>query len=136
MARDTLANAKQELYAVFAATPGDGPKSLPVAPLVAVGMRVVFRGEPFEVPKPLSMSVATSSVTPTDWTFVVRTYATSDDDALAAQDRIDEALQAIDDLLAASDGFGPLNWSGPTWNEDLSAFVASSALVAGRQDYF
>jgi hypothetical protein len=135
MARDTLANAKQELYELFAADPTLG-RSRPVDALVAVGFTGVSRGEPAEVPKPLALSVATAGVTPTDWSFFLRVYATPDDDPIAAQDRIDVALPAVDALLMDDDGFGPLNWAGPTWDDALQAFVATSTLTAGRQDYF
>lgn len=135
MARDTLTNAKQELYALFAAD-ATVNRSRPVAGLVAVGFVGVSRGEPADVPKPLALSVATAGVTPTDWSFYLRVYAPADDDPLAAQDRIDLALPAVDALLMDDDGFGPLNWIGPTWEEGLQSFVATSTVTAGRQDYF
>lgn len=135
MARDTLAHTKAELFALFASDTTK-PRSTPVAALTAVGFVQVFRGDPRSVPRPLSLSVATAGVTPTDWTFAVRVYATADDDDLAPQDRIDLALPAVDELLMSDDGFGPLNWAGPDWDDALQAFVATCTLTAGRQDYF
>lgn len=128
MSRTTLANAKAELVALFGDTSG-----VPVASLTALNVAHVYNGEPRQVLGPLSVSVATTRMNATDWTFTVRLYAKADDDPQAAQSRIDLALPALDALLMTDDGFGPLNWD-IAWVDELQAFVAAATLDCGRND--
>lgn len=125
-----LATTKAELANLFRlSTQGN-----PVATLANVGVRKVYDHEPpaGKVEKPVSITLVTSGVTADDYQFEIRIYADATTDAKAAQDSLDAVIDAMETLV--TDDFGPYEWE-VGYLADIGAFVASSTITHGREDF-
>lgn len=119
MARTSLGAAKAEL------------KGLLTIPALPTDATSVYGYEPLTGAKPVSVTVATAGMTPTDYLLVVRIYATTDADPEWAQETMDTLIMEIDARMGAR--FGPSNWT-VEHDRELLAFVATSVFAVGRED--
>lgn len=131
MARDTLANAKTELFGLL----GTATTYVPVSSLVTAGVVKVYDHEPRpgDALKGCFVTVEWAGMTPEYWLFAVRVYVSGDVNAKSASDYTLAAAVAVD-ALVNNGGFGGSEWSGPVWAEDLNAFVATNTVMCGRSD--
>lgn len=84
---------------------------------------------------PFSVTIATAGMTPDDWVFAVRIYASTERlDAKTAQDQLDLLLPAVDAKVGSNGGFGPSDWE-VTFDPDLDALVATNILNVGRETF-
>lgn len=119
MARDSIAHAKAELYALL-----NGNVS---------GVTTTFPCEPRIADKPVSVSVFTMGMDPTDYLLGVRIYRQADDDAQAAQDDLDALIMAVDVVLGSTARFGPSNWL-VEYDPVIDWWIATSQITVGRED--
>lgn len=121
MARNSIANAKAELFALI------------TSPSLPTGVTAAF---PFEPPpgqgtKPVMVTVATVGMTAVDYLLALRIYVSADVDAETAQDTLDDLILIVDGRMTS--GFGPSNWE-VEYDPALGAFVATNIFLVGRED--
>lgn len=134
MSRTTVANAKAELYALLWTASTNTP-TFSVATVDATQIRVYDhepRGDHMQ--SPVSVTISTAAMTPTEWTVVVRVYVTTAHySAKVAQDNLDLLIPAVDVKIGSTAAFGPSQWD-IAWEDSLDAFMASCVLSVGRED--
>lgn len=131
MARDTLANAKAELFQLLGTT----DTYAPVTALSNAGVVKVYDHEPRpgDALKGCFVTVEWAGMDPLYWRFAVRVYMSADVSAKKASSTILNVSAQVDGLVD-NGGFGASDWTGPQWAEDLNAFVATHSVVCGRSD--
>lgn len=131
MARDTLANAKAELFGLL----GTADTYEPVASLSSAGVVKVYDHEPRpgDALKGCFVTVEWGGMSPEYWAFTVRVYMSADVSAKKASSTVLNVSARVDGLVD-NGGFGPSDWTGPQWVEELNAFIATHTVVCGRAD--
>lgn len=102
----------------------------------------VWPGEPGagRLNKPGCLTVSSlggGGMDPTTITVIVRLYVSPDTDVLAAQDSMDDAIEAVERLLDDSDDsslFVRGQWT-PDYDSGIDMLVAPCALVCSRTDF-
>jgi hypothetical protein len=121
MTRNSLANAKAELYGLVSGA------NLPA------GVAAAYQYEPIggHMQKPVAVTLFTSGMTPTEYLLTLRIYVTTDVDAKTAQDTMDTLIEMIDNQMTS--GFGPSDWE-VVLDQEIAALVATNRLRVGRED--
>lgn len=122
MARNTLSAARTELAGLLAAVSG---------------VTKTYDHEPTNLTKPVSITVSTAGMGPTEYRLNVRVYVSADSDVDAAQESLDAVILATDLAMTATAGFTPGDWEADTFENgpNQSWFVATCTLEAVRGDY-
>lgn len=121
MSRNSIANAKAELYALI------------TTPALPTGVTAAYPFEPLpgQGAKPVMVTVATAGMTAVDYLLALRVYVSADADAEWAQATLDTLILTLDGRMTS--GFGPSNWE-VDWDPELGAFVAVNTFLVGRED--
>lgn len=127
MARTSLAAAKAELVGLLVDPHGRS---------YVDGVVATYGYEPRagNRAKPVAVTVSTGGLDPDFYLLTVRVYVDIDEiDEEDGQALLDELMPALDDLLTS--GFGPSDWR-VEYRDDLRAFIGTSLLRCGREDYY
>ena len=127
MSRNSLANAKKELVGLLVDPAGRS---------YVDGVVATYAYEPRagDRAKPVAVTVSTGGLDPDFYLFTVRVYVDVDEmDVSAAQDLLDILMPALDARLTS--GYGPSDWR-VEYRAELTAFIGTSLLRAGREDYY
>lgn len=127
MARTSLTAAKKELVGLLVDPTGRSYVN---------GVVATYGHEPRagDRAKPVAVTVSTGGLDPDFYLFTVRVYVDVDEmDVADAQTLLDTLMPALDNLLTS--GYGPSDWR-VEYRDDLTAFIGTSLLRAGREDYY
>ena len=131
MSRATLTAALDEMFGLLSSG-----GTTPVQSLLDAGVLRVLDHEPGAagVPKPCAVTMEPAGIDPTEWVVRVRVYVAGDLAPKVAQDRMVDAVVAVDDVLKAGEGYGPSSWQ-MGWSSEIEAYLAFSDVQIGRQDF-
>lgn len=121
MSRNSIAAAKQELYALLSGA------NLP-SPVVAA-----YDYEPLagQLAKPTAITISTAGMDPDFYLLALRLYQSAEVDARAAQATLDTLILTVENKLTS--GFGVASWT-VEYAAELDALVATCVLPVGRED--
>lgn len=127
MGRASLSAAKAELFAFLHVADTESTS-------VVDGVAAIYDHHPGrgEMKKPITVTVTPALVTPDDWVFAVRVFASIETDAGAVEETLEQVVTDIEALV--SNRFGPSDWKidpHPTLEETL---LAEWLITCGRED--
>ena len=128
----SVADAKAELFALFAANPDQNPSD-PVDDLTYVNQ--VYRGETRagQTVGPIAITTFHTGGDATEYTYNLNVYAKPDASVLDVQDQLDETIDEVNEILRVSAGIGRAEWTCG-YDRANDVLVASWQVSVGRED--
>lgn len=125
MSRDSIANAKTELYNLL---------QVAGVPNIA-GVTAVYRFEPAagNAARPVAITISSAGLLVDDYRIRLRIYVTAQVDVQVAQDTLDAVIMLVESKM--SSGFPRTNFT-IGYDPELDAFVGEAVFEVGREDHF